>query len=67
MVVYKCDACGKELETNEKLLYRMNIGIVNKLHNTVPSVIERDLCGECYDKIIYILKGTDENNNNKEE
>lgn len=61
MMVYKCDACGKELETNEKLLYRMSIGIVNKLHNTVPSVIKQDICGECYDKIIYMLRGTDEN------
>lgn len=67
MIVYKCDACGKEIETDINVnIYRMSIGVVNILYDKVTSGIERDLCGKCYDKIIYILRGTDKNDNKEE-
>ena len=62
MMVCKCDACGKIIETNETL-YKVTIGSVNRRYNKVTDGIDRDLCGKCYDKIIYILRGTDKNDN----
>lgn len=62
MITYKCDACGKLIETNENR-YKIVIGVVNRRYNKVTDGIERDLCGKCYDKIIYILRSTDENDN----
>ena len=65
MVVYKCDVCDKEIETNENQ-YRINIGVVNKLYYKIASGIERDLCEKCYDKIMCILRDTDDNDNKEE-
>lgn len=62
MLVHKCDACGKVIETNENR-YKMVIGIVNRRYNKVTDGIERDLCRKCYDNI---LKGVDKNNNKEE-
>lgn len=71
MLVHKCDACGKIIGTNENR-YKVTtgnviiIGNVNRRYNKVTDDIELNLCGKCYDKIIYILQGVGENNNKKD-
>lgn len=66
MLVHKCDACGKVIEDDEENRYKMCIGIVNRRYNKVTDGIERDLCEKCYDRIMCILRNTDENDNKEE-
>ena len=60
MKVIKCDLCGKDIP-DVASLFCLSFRKVNRLYNNQDIIIDKDLCGNCYDKIIGIFKDKDEN------
>ena len=57
ITVYKCDRCGKQMESQYAILTLKHIGC--NLRD--DDYIDKDLCANCYDKISFLFSNKDAN------
>lgn len=52
ITVYKCDRCGKQMESQYAILTLKHVG----LNLRVDDYVNKDLCVDCYDKISRLME-----------